>query len=135
MIKKARKRLFIMKHLSALRVSRPIRMRCYTTFIECLFIYHLCTVFGHLSKAQQEAINNVISAAGFLAGCDFAPISEVYHRCFKKRCLSLYATETQPVFKLERMPSGRLRALRFRVELRKNCFRALYIKFLNNKFF
>lgn len=134
-IKKARKRLFIMKHLSALKVSKPIRVRCYTTFIECVFIYHLCTVFGHLSKASQDAINNVISTAGFLAGCDFSLISDVYNRCFKKKCLRLYATDTEPIFELERLPSGRFRTLRCRVDLRKNSFRALCIKFLNKQLF
>ena len=40
-VKKAHKRLFIMKQLSATRVSQPIRIRCYPTFIECIFLNHL----------------------------------------------------------------------------------------------
>jgi hypothetical protein len=52
-LKKARKRLFIMKLLTALRVPKFIRIRCYKSFIECIFLYHLCTVFGHLRKAHN----------------------------------------------------------------------------------
>ena len=53
-IKKARKRLYIMKKLYAMHVSGPLRVQCYTTFIKCIFLYHLNTVFGHLSAMSLE---------------------------------------------------------------------------------
>lgn len=124
-----------MKHLSFLKVPKPIRFRCYVTFIECIFIYHLCTVFGHMSKSCRESIDNVISTAGYLAGCRFSCISDVYDRCFQNKRLRMYATENDPLFELDKLPSGRYRALKSRVDIRKNCFRAQCIKFLNKTFF
>ena len=41
---KTRKRLYIMKKLSSMRISRPLRIRCYLTFIECTLLYHICTL-------------------------------------------------------------------------------------------
>ena len=52
-VKKARKRLNIMKKLYAMHVSGPLRVQCYTTFIERIFLYHLSTVFGHLSAMSR----------------------------------------------------------------------------------
>ena len=51
-------------------------------------------------------------------------------RCYlKNKCLKLYATNTEPNFQLELLPSGRVCTLDFR----KNCFRALYLRFLNKQ--
>ena len=73
--------------------SEPIRMRCYYTFIECVFIYHLCTLFGHISKTCRNSINDVISTASFLADCEVPSLCEVFNRVFKNRCLRMYATD------------------------------------------
>ena len=70
-VKKARKRIFIMKQLSFLKIAKPIRMRCYVTFIECCFMYHLSTIHGHVSKTSKKSINNVIKLAGCLGECTF----------------------------------------------------------------
>ena len=88
-VKKARKRLYMMKKLHARHISVPLRVQCYTTFIECIFLYHLSTVFGHLSAMSRLSINRVIDLAGFLGGCDFNTIETVYERIMKTRCLRL----------------------------------------------
>ena len=90
-IKKARKRLYIMKKLCARRVSGPLRVQCYTTFIECIFLYHLSTVFGHLSAMSRKSINRVLDLASFLGDYDFNTIETVYERLMKTRCLRLVA--------------------------------------------
>ena len=56
--KKARKRLYIMKKLYAMHISVPLRIQCYTTFIECVFLFHLSTVYGHLSATSKKAIED-----------------------------------------------------------------------------
>ena len=134
-IKKARKRLFIMKKLSSLGISKPIRMRCYYTFIECVFIYHLCTLFGHISKTCRNSINDVISTASFLADCEVPSLCEVFTRVFKNRCLRMYATDNEPILALATLPSGRYCNIKCRIELRRQCFRAQCVKFLNSVFF
>ena len=125
-----------MKHLSFLKVPKPIRLRCYVTFIECVFICRLCTVYGHImSNSYEKSIDNVTSTAGYLAGCRFSDVSDIYERCFHNKCLRMYATENEPLFELDKLPSGRYRALKCRVDIRKNCYRAQCIKFLIKTYF
>ena len=131
-VKKARKRLFIMKQLSFLKIAKPIRMRCYVTFIECCLMYHLSTIHGHVSKTSKKSINNVIKLAGRLGECTFDDIDTIYKRCMKSRCLRMFACDNDnQLFELDRLPSGRYRTLKTRVAIRSNCYRANAIKYMN----
>ena len=117
-IKKARKRLYIMKKLYAMHVSGPLRVQCYTTFIKCIFLYHHSTIFGHLSAMSSKSINLVIDRAGFLGGCDFDTIETVYDRMMKTRFLRLVATgQTNPVFVFDQLPSGQYKSVKARVNI------------------
>ena len=133
-IRKACKRLFIMKKLSSLSISKPIKLRCYYTFIERVFLYHLCTLYGHLSKACRNSINNVISTASFLVDCKLPSLNDIFNRVFKNRCLRMFATSNQPVLHLERLPSGRFGNIKGRTELHRHFFRARCVQFLNSVF-
>jgi hypothetical protein len=134
-VNKARKRLFIMKQLSALGTSEPIRKMCYTTFIECLFKYHISTIYGHMSTSCCKSVDKVIRLAGYLAQCSFQDLESIYNSCFKTRCLRMFMSEQEPLFDLDRLPSGRYRAIKYRVGIRGKCFRALCIKLLNQVLF
>ena len=92
-----------MKKLYFLKVAKPIRTRCYLTFIESVFIYHLCTLYGHISKTCRSDLDHVINVAGSMAHCDFPSLSAIYDRCFKQRCLRMYACSCNraPLFELE----------------------------------
>ena len=114
--KKARKRIFIMKKLYSLDTSCTIRTECYLTFIQSVFIYHLCTIFGHVSKTCQSDLDSVISLASSMVHCNFPSISAVYEQCFKQRCLRMYTTDCTLLFKLEQLPSGRYRQLKCRTD-------------------
>ena len=132
-IKKPWKRLYITKKLYAMHVPGPLRVHCYTTFIECIFLYHLSTVFGHLLAMSWKSINRVIDLAGRLGGCDFDTIKTVYERVVKTRCLRLIATAlTNPVFVFDQLPSGRYKSVKARVNIRSDCFRSLCVRKLNS---
>ena len=134
--KKARKRLYIMKKLYAMHISVPLRIQCYTTFIECLFLYHLSTVYGHLSASSKKAIDKVINLAGYLGDCKFDCIDTVYNRVMKTRCLRLVTSDQiNPVFTLDQLPSGRYKTIKSRVNLRSNCFRACCARKLDSILF
>ena len=60
---KARRRISIMKSLSSLKMTEPIRVKCYVTFIECCFLHHLSTIHGHLTKASKKNIDSIIRLA------------------------------------------------------------------------
>ena len=74
----------IMKKLYSLNTSSTIRTNCYLTFIQYVFIYHLCTIFGHVSKTCQSDLDSVISLASSMAHCNFPSISAIYEQCFKQ---------------------------------------------------
>lgn len=130
-IDKARKRIYIMKKLSSLHVAESIRVQCYTTFIQSVFLFHLCTIFGHLSVTSKSSYNKVIKLAGKLGNCTFDDILAIYNKAMKNRCLRMVATDHDPIFTFDTLPSGRYRAVKFRVNTRSNCFRANCVKFLN----
>ena len=134
--KKARKRLYIMKKLYAMYISVPLRIQCYTTFIECVFLFHLSTVYGHLSATSKKAIDKVINLAGYLGDCKFDSINTIYNRVMKTRCLRLIASDQDnPVFTFDQLPSGRYKTIKSRVNLRSNCFRACCARKLNSILF
>ena len=74
----------IMKKLYSLNTSSTIRTKCYLTFIQSVFIYHLFTIFGHVSKTCQSDLDSVISLASSMAHCNFPSISAIYEQCFKQ---------------------------------------------------
>jgi hypothetical protein len=132
---KARRRLYIMKKLYAMHVSKPVRIQCYRTFIECILLYHLPTLYGHLSNISRMAINRVIDLAAYLGDCEFQPIDSIYQQAMKTRCLRIIGAQSIPVFTLEQLPSGRYKAIKARVNLRSNSFRACCVRTLNNILF
>mgnify|MGYP001795631533 FL=1 len=133
-IEKARKRIYIMKKLSSLHVAEGIRVQCYTTFIQSVFLFHLCTIFGHLSANSKSSYNKVIKLAGNLGNCTFDDILAIYNKAMKNRCLRIVAADHESIFTLDTLPSGRYRAVKSRVNIRSNCFRAKCVKFLNTIF-
>ena len=134
-VRKARKRLFIMKQLLALRTSKTIRKICYKTFIESIFKYHISTVYGHMSTSCCRSVDKVIRLAGHLSQCSFQDLASIYGLCFKTRCLRMFVCNHQPLLELDRLPSGRYRAVKYRVAVRGKCFRSLCIKLLNQVLF
>ena len=131
-VKKAQKRIFIMKQLSFLKISKPIQMRCYVTFIECCFMYHLSTIHGHVSKTSKKSMNNVIKLAGRLGEWTFDDIDMIYKKCVKSRCHRMFACDNDnQLFEPDRLPSGCYRTLKTRVAIRSNCYRASAIKYMN----
>ena len=61
--------------------------------IQCVFLFHLCTIFGHLSANSKSSYNKVIKLAGKLGNCTFDDILAIYNRAMKDRCLRIVATD------------------------------------------
>ena len=96
----------------------PLRVQCYTTFIECIFLYDPSAVFSRLSEMSRKSINRVVDLADFLGGCDFDTIETVHERIIKTRCLKLITTgQTNPVFVFDQLPSGRYKSVKARVNI------------------
>ena len=122
-----------MKHLYAMDVSEPICIKCYESFIESVLRFHLPTIFGHLLAESKSKIDRCIKCAAKLSKVKLDSISDVYNTAFATRCLRLVATDNDnPFMEFDHLPSGRLRAVKCRVNLRKDCFRSRCVSFYNS---
>ena len=122
-----------MKHLSFLKITKPIQVKCYVAFTECCFLYHLSTIHGHRTNASKKDINRIIKLASRLGDCTLDDTGTISSRCMKARCLWMFATQgNNPIFKLDRLPSGRYQMIKARVALRCNCYRMQAIRLLKN---
>ena len=117
----------------------PRYCKAYTwwfTLIECVFLFHLSTVYGHLSATSKKAIDKVINLAGYLGDCEFDSLSTIHNRVMKTRCLRLVASDQDnPVFTFDQLPSGRYKTIKSQVNLRSNCFRVCCARKLNSILF
>ena len=64
-VAKARRNILIRNRLSFLRIAKSVRIRHYVIFLKA-FLYHLSTIYGHVSRASQKNPNSVIKLAGQL---------------------------------------------------------------------
>ena len=131
-VNKARKRLHIMSKLKFLGVSETIRRTTYTTFIQSLLTHHLCTSYGHLTANDRKLLNKVTKNASFLGDIELDSLDEYYHSQLKAHDLFL---DLEPILTFEQLPSGHLRVLRARTNLRLKSLRSKTITVLNQSCF
>ena len=135
-IKKANKRLYIMKQLAFLKVQPSTIRLAYTTFIESVLSYHLSIIFGHLIQDDTKLYNHTIKTARLLSNdqIERQTINEVYDKQFKTKCLRLTCCGRDNIIALDKLPSGRYLIPKHRVNARKFCFRSNCVRLLNRIF-
>jgi hypothetical protein len=131
-LNKAHKHIYILKKLFFLHVEEKLRVQCYQTFIQSVFLFHLCTIFGHLSADSKSLYSEVIKLAGRLGCCNFENIRTLYEKAMNNRCLRMVASNQNAALTFDTLPSGRYRTIKSRVSVRSNCFRSGCVKFLNS---
>ena len=132
-VDKARRRLYIMSRLARLGVNEMLRRAAYKSFIESVLTFHLTTIYQHLTSTDVKAINHTAKTASYLGRLELPTLHETYMKALKNRVLTIY-TDPNPVIEFDRLPSGRFRSLKRRINLRKNCFRFVAIDLLNSIF-
>lgn len=135
-ISKAEKRLFIIKQLAKLHVSPSTIKLAYTTFLESVMRYHLPIIYGHLSADNINQYNHIIKSAISLSRgqLEKRTIADLAETCVKSKCLHMTCTANEGILTFEKLPSGRLRTIKHRVNARKFCFRAVCVNFYNRLF-
>ena len=135
-IEKANKRLYIMKRLNYIQASSRTINLAYTAFIESVLSYHLPTLYGHLSEEDKKRLQQLTKTAKYLSGdiLECKSVQCLYEHHFKTRALRMVSS-TDPLLELDKLPSGRCRIPKQRVNCRKFCFRTLCAKFYNETFF
>ena len=131
-VKKANKRLYIMRKLSALRVKPETIKLAYAAFIESILTFHLHIIYGHLSGDCKKRLKHVIKTAHRLCNYQLSAttLEELYNSRFRTKCLRLISSQDPPIL-LDKLPSGRGLLPKHRINLRRYCFRSFYTKFYN----
>ena len=131
---KAKKRLFIMEQLAYLNFKPSTIQLAYTTFFQSVLIYNLAIIQGHLTHALRDEYTHIINAAKTLSRSKINPstMSELQDSHSRNKCLRPYCgANHNPTLVLDTLPSGRYRAVAFRTNNRKFCFRTICVRILN----
>lgn len=83
---------------------KPLGYNAKKPLFNLLFLYHLYTIFGHLSAISKSSCNKVVKLAGEFGGCTFDDIFAVYNKAMKNTCFRMVTTDHNSIFSL---PSGR----------------------------
>jgi hypothetical protein len=132
-VKKANKRLFIVKQLAYMKVLPTTIKLAFSTFIESILRYHIVIIHGHLTAEMKKQYNHVLKTAAKLSQSqlEYEPIDSIYNTHFRRKCLRICCTAADPPVTLEQLPSGRFRIPKHRVNCRKLCFRSLCVRYIN----
>lgn len=131
-VTKARRRLHLIRRLRHLGVDNKLITLCHKTFIESILMYNIVAYYNMLKADSKRQLQHVISSsARFARDQTFSTIEELCLERLKTKSLRILTSE-HPILTLEKLPSGRLRAVRGRTNLRKKSFRANCIRLLNN---
>ena len=133
--KKARKRLHIVSKLYHLGITEKLIHTCYKSFIESVLTYHLVVIYKHMSADSKKKLTSVVKSAEYLLGdLSFTPLADLYGHKLKVKSLRMVATNSEPLFVLSQLPSGRFQVVKHRVQIRAKCFRSECSKYLNSIF-
>ena len=93
-------------------------------------------LYGHLSANNIKRYNRIIKNANKLGHGQLhtTSIVDIYEQAFKTKCLRMTTSDKDGVLTFDKLPSGRMRAIKYRVNARKYCFRSKCINFYNKLF-
>ena len=112
------------KTLSKLRylgTSEQLRLNCYITFIESFLLFHMTIIYKHIQEPMS-----VKESAEKLSKLKLPKPSDTIDHCIQNKAGRLATSIDAPLLKFDKLPSGS--------NLRRNCFRAWAVAFLNRWF-
>jgi hypothetical protein len=133
-VQKARKRLFILKKMSYLNFSSKTITMCYKSFIESVLLYNIDILYHLLSANDKGELQHVIKSASKLGGIKIQPLIDTVTKRIENKSLRIFINGNH-LISFDQLPSGRLRAVKARTNLRKFSFRAIAIRIINAKIF
>ena len=84
-----------------------------------------------MSEKNKADLYKVTRTAEKLANTTLPQPQHVVEQRLKTKALRITTSNTDPVLTFDMLPSGRFRAVKARINLRRNCFRAIAINTLN----
>ncbi len=122
--KRCSQRLFLLRQLSGLGVSKHILELVYRSIVESVVNFHLSVWYEHLNCRLKNTLSRIVSSANKIIGRPQNQLTQLYVERTKKKTRVILADGSHPLFsQFELLKSGR----RYRVPLakKKMCLRSL----------
>ncbi len=114
--KRCSQRLFLLRQLSGLGVSKHILERVYKSIVESVLTFHLPVWYEHLNCRLKNKLSRIVSSANKIIGRPQNQLTQLYVERTKKKTRVILADGSHPLFsQFELLKSGR----RYRVPLAK----------------
>jgi hypothetical protein len=132
-VTKARQRFYIIASFYKLGMTSVNLKLLFRSFVMSIVMYCAPVYFHHLTASAKSDINKLFKLASKLGiDIELLPESEKH---FSTYVLRSFFNPGHFIYELDRMPSGRFRALKWRTTVGKNSFFRHAILFLNNLLF
>ena len=91
-------------------------------------------IYHHMSDKHKQEPMSVKESAEKLSKLDLPKPSDTIDHRIHNKAWRLATSIDAPLLKFDKLPSGRYRAVKNKINLRKNCFRAWAVAILNKWF-
>ncbi|XDV45489.1 hypothetical protein PO909_013579, partial [Leuciscus waleckii] len=106
--KKAQQRLYFLRQLRKLNLSKELLITFYSAIIQSVICTSITVWFGSATKRDRARLQRTIRAAQIIIGADLPFIQDLHRSRFRKRVVKINADPSHPGHKLfNLLPSGR----------------------------
>ncbi|KAK7901608.1 hypothetical protein WMY93_018377 [Mugilogobius chulae] len=131
---KAQQRLYYLRKLKSAHISRPLMVNFYNCAISSVLTYGFLVWFSSCSKADQQALQRVVKAAGRIIGTTLPEISTIFSTRCLRRVHNILRDQHHPAHHLfHLLPSGRrYRSIQARTSRLANSLYPQAVRLLNS---
>ncbi|KAK7921775.1 hypothetical protein WMY93_008677 [Mugilogobius chulae] len=131
---KAQQRLYYLRKLKSAHISRPLMVNFYNCAISSVLTYGFLVWFSSCSKADQQALQRVVKAAGRIIGTTLPGISTIFSTRCLRRVHNILRDQHHPAHHLfHLLPSGRrYRSIQARTSRLANSLYPQAVRLLNS---
>ena len=130
---KSKQRLYIIRRFNNLKADARLVRQLFTAFIQSQLLYCCEVLYNSYLAKEQKQLRSVHNTAKRLGVDTQYSYDDLMQHRSEQFILSLYHKEDHPFHGfIERLPSGRLKAIKHRTLTAKNSFLRKYILFINS---
>ena len=132
-LKKANKRLYLLRKLRTFNVSRNVLSMVYNSIIESVLSFSIVSWYGHIRVKDKSKLNHVVREATKITGKPQRSLSDIHKKFVRKKAKKIMLDDTHPLHSaFVILRSGRrLRPPKYRRNLVKFSFVSCAVNILN----
>lgn len=130
---KAQQHLYYLSKVNSVCIQRPLKVNFYTCPISSVLTDGFLVWFASCTKAEQQAPQRVVKAAGKIIGATLPAISTIYSTHCLRRVHRILRDQHHPAHLFHLLPSGRrYRSIQLRTARLANSMYAQAVRLLNS---